>query len=39
VAALPHTYRWGEPADYQYIAHDSRPPEEQGGCHITFEQQ
>lgn len=30
VAALPHTYRFTTPADYQYVAHDSRPAEEQG---------
>ena len=30
VATLPHTYRFDTPADYQYIAHDSRPVEEQG---------
>ncbi len=30
VAVLPHTYRFNTPADYQYVAHDSRPVEEQG---------
>ncbi|PRW32690.1 General transcription factor 3C polypeptide 5 [Chlorella sorokiniana] len=29
VATLPHTYRFSTPADYQYVAHDSRPVEEQ----------
>lgn len=30
VATLPHSYRWTTPADYQYVALDSRPVEEQG---------
>lgn len=30
VATLPHTYRFTSPADYQYIALDCRPVEEQG---------
>lgn len=30
VATLPHTYRFSSPSDYQYVAHDSRPVDEQG---------
>lgn len=30
VAALPHSYRFSLPADFQYVGLDSRPVEEQG---------
>jgi hypothetical protein len=30
VATLPYTYRFTHPADYQYVAHDSRPVDAQG---------
>lgn len=30
VAALPHSYRFAQPADFQYVGVDSRPVEEQG---------